>query len=456
MPSARQAALQALMHHRKSGTPAEAVLDKEITKQNLSPRDAALASKLTFGVLQNRTLLDFYLSKFSHTPTEKLEPRILDILRIAAYQILFLDRIPDSAAVDEAVEQTKQGSPKAAGLVNAILRRLTENKTKLPAPPDLATKYSHPNWLVRRLTDELGEESAEALLAANNAEVPLYAQVNTLKTTLAELAAAMAAEGVTTEPHPWLPDCLILKNPGNPAKLQAFRDGMFYIQDPAARLAVLAADLQSDTRILDACAAPGGKSFAAAIQIGNKGEIISSDLQEKKLAKIQTAANHLGITILHTRAMDARTLDPTDIGAFDTVIVDAPCSGLGIIRKKPEIRDKTPEEIARLPEIQLEILQGAAKCVALGGVLLYATCTILPEENSGVIAAFLKDNANFIPESINVGAAIGRPFPPTLHHTSDSGRPMAAPTPNPIGQITLYPHIHGTDGFFFCKLRRVN
>ena len=426
MLSPRQAALTALMAYRKSGISAETALDKQI--QDLAPRDAALAAKLTFGVLQNRTLLDFYLSQFSHTPVDKFEPRVLDILRLAAYQIIFLDRVPARAAVDEAVRMTETGSPKAAGLVNAILRRLSEQSDKLPEPPDLAVKYSHPEWLVRRLIDLLGQEGAEALLAANNAEVPIYAQINTLKTDTVQIEGA--------EPHPWLPDCLALTGIGNPANLQAFKDGLLYIQDPAARLAVIAADPKPGTRLLDTCAAPGGKSFAAAIQMGNKGEILASDLQGHKLPKIKEGADRLGIAIIKfpSSGIDARELDPLEIGIFDTVIVDAPCSGLGIIRKKPEIRYKTPEEIAGLPEIQLQILQGAASCVAPGGILLYATCTILPEENSGVVSAFLADRDDFAAEAFTLPGEIG-----TV----------------PEGQITLYPHINGTDGFFICKMRRV-
>ena len=433
--TARRAAINALMAYRKNGVSVETALDKQITSRALAPRDAALAAKLAFGVLQNRTLLDFYLSGFSNTPVEKLEPRILDILRVAAYQILYLDRIPVRAAVDEAVELTKAANQKAAGLVNAVLRRLAEHKNVLPEPPTPAVKYSHPAWLVRRLIDELGTVGAEALLAANNTEVPLYAQINTLKADTKRVETFLQTEGVTAVRHPWLPDCLILRGAGNLTKHNAFTDGLFYIQDPAAKLAVLAADPNPGTRLLDTCAAPGGKSFAAAIRMGNKGEILASDLQEKKLAKIQEGAARLGISMIKTAAMDAKILDPEEIGIFDTVIVDAPCSGLGIIRKKPEIRDKTPEAIAGLPDIQLEILRGAAPAVAPGGTLLYATCTILPEENSGVIAAFLAENRDFVSERFTLPGEIG---------VVDSG------------QITLYPHIHDTDGFFFCKLRRVN
>jgi len=440
MASAREIAVQALMAHRKRGAWSEIVLHNLIEKAGLSGRDTALAGKICFGVLQNRSLLDFYLSQFCHTPVEKLEPKILDILRVAVYQMVFLTRIPSRAAVDEAVKMAKRTSPKAAGLVNAVLRRVSERLEDLPEPPRddlisyLTIKYSHPRWLVERFAEILGEPGAEALLAANNADVPVYAQVNTLRTDVDQVEGALIEQDVQVRRHPWLADCLILTNTGPLEGLKPFRDGNMYIQDPAARLAVLAANPQSGTRVWDACAAPGGKSFAAAIHMGNKGELIASDIQEKKLARIEFGAARLGISILTTRTADARTADMGDMAPFDTVLADVPCSGLGIIRKKPEIRDKTAQEIARLPEIQLDILKGAARWVAPGGILLYATCTILPEENGGVIGAFLAETKEFVWEAFSLPGEIGVV---------------------PEGQITLYPHIHGTDGFFLCKLRRV-
>jgi len=440
MASAREIAVQALMAHRKRGAWSEIVLHNLIEKAELSGRDAALAGKLCFGVLQNRSLLDFYLGQFCHTPVEKLEPKILDILRVAVYQMVFLTRIPSRAAVDEAVKMAKRANPKAAGLVNAVLRRISEQLENLPEPPkgDLASylsiKYSHPRWLVERFLEILGDTGAEALLSANNADVPVYAQINTLQTDIGQVEQALIEQDIHVQRHPWLADCLILTNTGPLECLKPFRDGDMYIQDPAARLAVLASAPQPGTSVWDACAAPGGKSFAAAIHMGNKGKLIASDIQEKKLARIESGASRLGISILSTRTADARTVDMGDMAPFDTVLADVPCSGLGIIRKKPEIRDKTPGEIARLPEIQLAILQGAARWVAPGGVLLYATCTILPEENGGVIAAFLAETKNFVCEAFSLPGEIGNV---------------------PEGQITLYPHIHGTDGFFLCKLRRV-
>jgi len=439
MASAREIAVQALMANRKRGAWSEIALHNLIQREGLSARDAALAGKICFGVLQNRTLIDFYLSQFCHTPLEKLEPKILDILRVAIYQMAFLTRIPPRAAVDEAVKMAKQGSPKAAGLVNAVLRRVSEGRSDLPELPKddpityLVIQYSHPRWLVERFVDILGYEGAEALLRANNAETPIFAQVNTLQTDTDRVEGALREQEVQVQRHPWLPDCLILTGTGHLEGLKPFRDGDIYIQDPAARLAIVAADPKQGTRLWDACAAPGGKSFASAIHMGNKGEILASDIQEKKLARIEGGAKRLGISILSTQAVDARTADFGD-QRFDTVLVDAPCSGMGIIRKKPEIRERIPEELTRLPVIQLAILKGAAKWVAPGGDLLYSTCTILPEENEGVVSAFLQEMEGFVLEEFSLPGEIG----------------LVAG-----GRITLYPHIHGTDGFFLSKLRRV-
>ena len=432
--------MAALVAYHKNGVSAEIALDRQIAQMGTDMREVALAAKLTFGVIQNRALLDFYLGAFCHTPLGELAPRVLDILRTAAYQMVFLDRIPVRAAVDEAVELTKVKDSRAAGLVNAVLRRFSERLSDLPEVPEddpiayLATRYSHPCWLVRRFVDELGFEGTAGLLAANNREVPLYAQVNTLKADVVQVLESLAAEGVCAERHPWLSDCVTITGAGSPTRLAAFREGFLYIQDPAARLALLALAVQPGMRVLDPCAAPGGKSFAAAIQMGNTGEIVSRDIGAKKIAHIQAGALRLGLEILQVEHGDARALDPAVHGMFDAVIVDAPCSGLGIIRKKPEIRNKMPQEIVRLPEIQLEILHAAARCVVRGGVLLYATCTVLSEENRGVVQAFLEETADFALEQFTLPGEIGLVEE---------------------GQITLYPHIHDTDGFFFCKLRRV-
>lgn len=424
--SPRAAALTVLEKCRRSGAWSDAVLDSVIAGAALDGRDAALCTRLCTGVLQNSALCDFYIDCYSSVKTTKLEPKILDILRMSVYQLLFMDRVPVHAAVSEGVLLAKSHNARAAGLVNAVLRRVAENVQSLPEVPGkgtaeyLSVLYSHPLWLCRTLVQERGYDFAEKLLAANNTAPGATAQVNTLRTDTAALQAVLAAEGVKSTPTD-VPGSLALETPGDLKRLESFREGMFYIQDNAARMAVLAADPKPGDRVLDACAAPGGKSFAAAIAMRDTGEIISCDIHEKKLTRIRSGAQRLGIGCIRTHVMDARRPDSDFTGAFDLVLADVPCSGIGVIRKKPDIRLKDEEELKRLPAIQLDILRGLADTLKPGGALLYSTCTVLRRENEGVIEAFLSENTSFVPEG---------------------------------NMRTLFPHVDGTDGFFICKLRK--
>ena len=285
--------------------------------------------------------------------------------------------MPSHAAVSQAVDLARKyaRNPRAAGLVNGVLRNLLRQKDRLPSPSDLSTRYSHPQWLVDAFTARLGPEEVEALLAADNGEPPTCAQVNTLKTTPEALSAALAARGVEAEPHPWLPGCLLLRRTGSLEHLPEFQQGHFYIQDAAARLAVLAANPQPGWQVLDACAAPGGKSFACAIGMVDRGVVYSCDIHPHKEKLIQAGARRLGLTCIHTEILDAKLCKDEFLDRFDLVIADVPCSGLGIIRKKPDIRYKDPKPMGNLPKIQADILDNTARYVRPGGVLLYATCT---------------------------------------------------------------------------------
>lgn len=436
--SARKEALAVLTACRTRGAWADAALGSHLT--GLPPADAGLCSRIVYGVIQNQLLLDFYLSKFCSQRLDHLQPPLADILRIGAYQILFLDRVPDNAAVHTSVELAKgAGREPAAGLVNAVLRRLCREKDALPPVPDrdeaayLSIRYSHPKWLTKRLLALLGREGAEAFLAANNTQPSMAVQVNTCRFDTPQALAALEAEGVQGEVHPWLPDCLLLSGTGDLERLNAFQRGMFYVQDPAARLTVLAAGLRPGNRVLDVCAAPGGKSFAAAIAMGDKGEIVSCDLHENKLKRIREGAARLGLSSIRTVAADGRVFREKWRDAFDLVLVDAPCSGLGIVRKKPDIRWKKADSLFSLPVVQSAILDNAARYVRPGGTLLYSTCTILPEENEGVTDAFLGLHPAFSRES-------ELSLPPPLGTVE--------------GQITLWPQLHGTDGFYICRMTR--
>jgi len=438
---AREVALLTLHTCERQGGWSDGTLKKQITAAGLDSRDAALATNLCFGVIQNQLLLDFYLSKFSNIPLKRMENKVLQALRLGAYQMLFLTKIPHSAAVDQSVRLTREHSknPRAPGMVNAILRSFQRSMDHLPTIPQqdtaeyLSILYSHPKWLVQQLLDVLGEQGTGAYLRANNSQPPIAAQVNTVKTDTPSLCARLEQEGVTAQPHPWLADCLILSHTGNLESLPSFQEGLFYIQDPASRLAVMAAGPISGRRVLDACAAPGGKSFGAAIHMKCEGEIISCDLHPHKKRLIAAGAKRLGLDLIKPMTADGKEFRPEWEGAFDCVLVDAPCSGLGVIRKKPDIRYNDVRQMERLPVIQKEILENLSQYVKPGGVLMYSTCTILRRENEEVVCAFLKEHDQFVLEVFSLPEALGG---------------------NCAGMLTLLPNVHGTDGFFICKMRR--
>ena len=428
---ARTIALHVLIACRKDGAWADGALKETLARQRLDRRDAALATRLVYGVLQNRLLLDFQLAQLVRGSLRRLQPVVLDILRLGLYQIEFLTKIPPSAAVNQAVEQGKQhASRQAAGLINGVLRAAVRLGGDLPMPADLATRFSHPQPLVDLLADAVGDE-LPALLQSHNEIPPVVVQRNPLAVDEAAFLAALAEAGIDAAAHPWLPDAYTLSLSGALDRLPLFQQGGFYVQDPAARLAVTAAGLRPGMRVLDVCAAPGGKSFAAAIDLANTGAVLSCDIHPHKIALLEKGAARLGLGIIQPLLQDGAQFCEAWEGAMDAVICDVPCSGLGVIRKKPDIRYKPLEPLAGLPAVQKRILRNAARYVRPGGVLLYSTCTILRRENEAVVADFLADAPHFAPEAFEL--------------------PLG---PVPEGMVTLYPHRHGTDGFFIAKLRR--
>lgn len=439
MGSARQAALTALEKCRRSNAWSDAVLGSVMNSAGLDGRDRAMASAICYGVMQNVYLLDYYINWYSSIKSVKMEPKVLDILRISVYQVLFMDRIPVSAAVNEGVKLCRQmGYARAAGLVNAVLRRVAENREELPEiqgedeAARLSIRYSCPRSLVERYVQLLGTEEAETLLQCQNSSVPVTIQVNTCRVDTEQLLSRWHAAGVDVRRHPYLPDCLQLVGSGDVAALPGFGEGLFYVQDAAAKMAVMAAGVTNGARVLDVCSAPGGKSFAAGVLSGGSAMITSCDIHENKLKRIREGAKRLGFDTLTAMTADGRQYREEWDSAFDVVITDVPCSGLGVIRKKPDIRYKSAREYARLPEIQRDILNNAARYVKPGGVLLYSTCTVLPEENAAVAEHFLKENSSFAAEEFLL---------PGEHRSKG-------------GMLQLWPQRDGTDGFFMAKFRR--
>jgi len=431
--SARVAALSALIACRKQNAWSDGILKEYIVRDKLDRRDAALASRLCYGVLQNRLLLDHYISAFLRGRLKDLQPVVLDILRLGAYQITMMDKIPASAAVNESVEMGKKyANRQAAGLINGVLRSIARAGDGLPQPPDLATRYSHSPALVSLLRENVGEALLEPLLRSHNEAPATMLQVNPLLAETEEVLSLLQESGVEAERHPWLEGCLLASATGNLEQLPVFTLGKVSVQDPAARLCVLAADPKPGMRVLDTCSAPGGKSFAAAMLMENRGEILSCDIHSHKVRIIEKGAARLGIDIITALERDARDHNEAWDGKFDLVIADVPCSGLGVIRKKPDIRWKDLDQLAALPALQLEILRSVSRYVKPGGVLLYSTCTILKRENEELAKKFLSEAPNFRAEAFTL--------PGGIHAES--------------GMQTLLPCIHGTDGFFICKMRK--
>lgn len=434
--SARSSALKVLTACRKGGAWADAALSAELSRAELSPQDAALTSQLVYGVMQRRMLLDYYLQHFCTQRLEHLQQPLPDILRLGAYQILFLDRVPDRAAVNESVELAKESRRgTSAGLVNAVLRKLSQNKQTLPKLPDdtaerISVETSHPFWLVRQMQGLLGTEGAETFFRCNNELAPVTVLVNPLKTTAEALSRELSGAGIRCHPHAWVPDCLELFGVGELSTLPSFYRGEFTVQDAAARLVSLVSGIGPGGKVLDVCAAPGGKTFSAAFDMKNRGTIVACDLHEKKLKRIHDGAGRLGITCLETVPADGRDFHPAWQEAFDVVLCDVPCSGLGIIRKKPDIRYKEPSAFAALPELQAAILDNASRYVRPGGVLMYSTCTVRPEENTAVTDAFVQRQDAFSYEAFDL------PIGPANGH------------------VTLWPQVHGTDGFYIAKMRK--
>lgn len=385
-----------------------------LTRKNaLDARDGALASRLFYGTLQNLLLCDFYID---HYVSGKLEPKVRDILRLGVYQLLFMDKIPPGAAVSESVNLCRgMGYARAAGLVNAVLRRIDREKNDLPTVPGegtakyLSVRTSHPLWLVEELMALRGYDGAKAVLEADNLEPPVYIQANTCRTS-AEALAGMPEFTAS-------PAGLILNRAGDFTAAEAFQKGLFYVQDPAAHSVTEAAELRPGMRVLDACAAPGGKSFAAAIAMGGQGEVVARDILGKKLALVAQGAERMGLDCISCQQGDARDICGGD---YDVVFADVPCSGMGVIRKKPDIRYRRREEIASLPDLQSELLESIATAVRPGGRLIYSTCTWRKEENEDVTARFLVGNPQF---------------------TKTMER-------------TYWPDADGTDGFYLCRMER--
>lgn len=436
MKNARQTAFEILCKIQKDSSYSNLTVDSFLASGELNESDSAFVSALVYGVLESSYTLDYQLATNLKQPLKKLKPQVLTILRLGAYQLLFMDKVPESAAVNESVKLSKaNGSAFASGLINAVLRNIAQNGLCLPDISDItlyySVKYSFPQELVKFWIKSYGEDNAVGIMSSCAGRPPLTVRTNTLKITTDELMQTLKNEGVDSVLSV-VDDSLELSKCGSVERLDSFSDGLFHVQDAASQLCVAALDPKPDETVLDLCAAPGGKSFTVAERMNNTGKIIACDIHNHRLELIKSGASRLGITNIEFFMNDASVYND-DIPLADKVLCDVPCSGLGIVRRKPEIRCKPLDGLKELPPIQRQILDTASRYVKTGGRLVYSTCALNPKENENVCKDFLLSHPDFrsvIPTNLCDGTFIRDGF------------------------VTLMPHINGTDGFFIAVFEK--
>jgi len=441
-PDPRRIAWQVLLAV-EDGAFADAALGAALSGVRLDARDRGLATLLVYGTLAWQGLLDHVLKHLGRAAA-KLDAPIRVLLRLALFQLVKLDRVPPFAAVDTAVELSKTVKDGAAsGMINALLRRFLREGKPLALPHEadrvayLALATSHPHWLVEHWRSELGDAEAAALLAADNTPAPTVLRTNTARASRERLLAALADAGVAARPTSFAAHGVILEQPTDPTLLPAWRDGWFAIQGEASQLVVALLGAPPGARVLDVCAAPGGKALAAAEAVGAAGRVVALDRARGGLRHLRGEAGRLGVGLATVQA-DATQLPLDPTLRFDAVLVDAPCSGLGTLRQHPEIRwRRRPHDLVALAALQRALLAAVAAYVRPGGTLVYATCTIARQENDAVLEAFLAAHADFAPD----GAT---PYLPAAAHALLDGR----------GALRTFPHRDGLDGFFAMRLKR--
>ncbi|BAD40334.1 16S rRNA (cytosine(967)-C(5))-methyltransferase RsmB [Symbiobacterium thermophilum] len=443
----REAALRALYDVDIKAAYANLALDHHLSRSQLDGRERALATELAYGVTRRRATLDWAIGQVAARPLEKMDPWVRNILREAAYQILYMDRIPPAAAVDQAVELARQyGHEGVAKFVNGVLRNLIRRLPGLPWPDEaadpvraLAVQHSYPEWLVAQWLERFGRGEAVRLLEAGNQVPPLTVRVNRLKATREEAAAALAAEGVRTEPTRHSPQGLIIQDLTSASsleRLEAMKQGLITVQDESSMLAAAVLNPQPGWMVIDVAAAPGGKATHLAELMDNRGRVIALDIHPHKVALIEENAERLGTTIVEAVCLDARRVGEAMPERADAVLCDLPCSGLGTLARRPDARwRKSPEDVEALVPIQRAILESAAKALKPGGVLVYSTCTIQPKENEELVEGFVADHPEF-----------------RFDRVWDYLPGTISPEGQAEGYVQLLPHVHGTDGFFIARM----
>ncbi|MBU5437762.1 16S rRNA (cytosine(967)-C(5))-methyltransferase RsmB [Tissierella sp. MSJ-40] len=439
---AREIAFNILLDINQNGAFSNIAINRHI-KSGLNPQDENLIRELVYGVLENKLYIDHMISKVSKIKLKKIHPSIFEILRMGVYQIVFMDKIPDRAAVNECVNIVKKyGHKGTVGFVNGVLRNASRNKEEIIVVDEknkldyISIKYSHPKWMVKRWIEEFGEDFTEKLCQANNHKAEINIRVNTIKTTKDILKKTLMSRDYVVRDGLYAKDCLIIDNPYRITDLEEFKLGHFIIQDESSMLVGQIMNPREESLVLDVCSAPGGKSTHIGQIMNNKGSIISRDIYDHKIKLINDNAQRLGINIIKTEVFDGLKKDDSLYNKLDYCLVDAPCSGLGLIRRKPEIKwNRKEEDIKDLSILQYKILENVKDYIKKDGILIYSTCTIEKDENINIVNKFLKENDNFRLISID-----------NLVENKDE-----IPTFKK-GYLQLFPHIHNTDGFFIAKM----
>lgn len=439
--SAREVALKVINQVLNERAYANIALAREINRNRLSDQDRRFVTEIVYGTVKAGETIDWIIGHYITRPLHKVPPVIRNILRMGVYQLFFLSKVPASAACNQAVELAKKyGHAGTVKFVNGVLRSAARSPEKVRYPERsaepakyIALKHFHPEWIVNRWIARFGVDDAEELCRINNITPPLSIRTNTLKTVRDNLVSTLANEGVVCEKSVWAPEGIICREYPALGSLVSLKEGLFQVQDESSMLVAHVLEPQPGEFIIDACGAPGGKSTHIAALMKNNGRVLSTDVHEHKLALTRENAARLGITVIETKAMDATALHTVYSGQADRVLVDAPCSGLGVLRRKPDSRWQKREEILRdLPILQTAILESAARCVKPGGIVVYSTCTTEPEENERIVEAFLQSHKEF-----------------SLQQTG-----QFLPAPREGGMIQLWPHIDQTDGFFIARMIR--
>lgn len=440
MDRARETAAEILQEVHGEGAYANVALVRTLRRKELSDMDRRFVTELVYGAVKAGDTLDWILCRYVNRPLGKIPPMVREILRLGIYQIFFMEKVPPSAACNEAVELTKKYSHGGTvKFVNAVLRTAAREPEKARFPEGkgkdveaLALSACHPLWLVKRWMKEFGLEETKRLCAFHNAPPVLSLRTNTLKICREDLLDELAREGVEARPSQWAPEGIRCLSHGPLDDLSALGQGFCQVQDESSMLVAHVVAPRAGDFVIDACAAPGGKATHLAALMGGRGRVLACDIYDHKLRRIEENSKRLGIGILETELMDARNLWKKYDGQADRVLVDAPCSGLGVLRRKPDARwKKNPADLQALPELQSAILEGSARAVKPGGVLVYSTCTMEAAENQQVVEAFLKAHGNF--------------------HLDDTGSFL--PSEKREGKmVQLYPQRDGTDGFFIARM----